>query len=155
MTSLLRLRYLIAIILLLAAGAANAQWSWIDDKGVRQLSDRPPPPGTPASRILKAPRQAGVPAANATASKDEIDPRPLAERKAGFLADLRKMTAKEADVPTKDDRSRQRNCLQARKYKDWIQSGAPMNKEGENRPLTKDERAAEAAKADAMLEGCG
>jgi len=35
---------------------AHAQYSWIDEKGVRVFSDRPPPPGTPPNRILKAPR---------------------------------------------------------------------------------------------------
>ncbi|MBB3221311.1 DUF4124 domain-containing protein [Pseudoduganella umbonata] len=43
---------------LLAAGcaAAQAQWVWKDANNVRHLSDQPPPPSVPASRILKAPR---------------------------------------------------------------------------------------------------
>jgi hypothetical protein len=39
----------------LSSQLAHAQYSWIDEKGSRVFSDRPPPPGTPPSRILKAP----------------------------------------------------------------------------------------------------
>lgn len=52
----------LGVAALLVAGFAHAQYSWIapyswiDEKGVRQLSDRPPPPGTPADKILKAPQ---------------------------------------------------------------------------------------------------
>jgi len=42
--------------LALSSLLAHAQYSWIDDKGMRVFSDRPAPPGTPAERILKAPR---------------------------------------------------------------------------------------------------
>ena len=38
------------LILLLAAGAANAQvYKWLDDKGVTHYSDQPPPPSMPAT----------------------------------------------------------------------------------------------------------
>jgi len=50
------LRLLCAGALTLASVSAHAQYSWIDDKGVRVFSDRPAPPGTPPGRILKAPR---------------------------------------------------------------------------------------------------
>ena len=50
--------------LMLLAQLAHAQYSWIDDKGTRVFSDRPPPPGTPAARIRHMPRSAApVPAA--------------------------------------------------------------------------------------------
>lgn len=45
--------------LFVAAGAialpAQAQYVWLDARGVRQFSDRPPPPSVPDSRILKGP----------------------------------------------------------------------------------------------------
>lgn len=53
------LRRAVAAALLLAAGLAQAQFVWVDPKGVRHYSDQPPPPGTPPARILKAP---GMPA---------------------------------------------------------------------------------------------
>jgi hypothetical protein len=43
---------------LLAALPAHAQYSWIDEHGTRMFSDQPPPAGTPAKRILTAPRSA-------------------------------------------------------------------------------------------------
>jgi hypothetical protein len=49
-----------------------AQYMWIDDKGIKQLSDRPPPPNVPEKRILKAP---GKPLFNPNA----IEPEPAAE----------------------------------------------------------------------------
>jgi hypothetical protein len=49
------LRLLCAGALALTSLLAHAQYSWLDDKGTRVFSDRPPPPGTPPSRILKAP----------------------------------------------------------------------------------------------------
>jgi len=53
------LRRAVAAALLFAAGLAQAQFVWVDPKGVRHYSDQPPPPGTPPARILKAP---GMPA---------------------------------------------------------------------------------------------
>jgi hypothetical protein len=49
------LRVLCAGALALTALLAHAQYSWIDEKGSRVFSDRPPPAGTPPARILKAP----------------------------------------------------------------------------------------------------
>ena len=44
----------IAIILLqIVAGAAFAQFAWIDPNGVRQYSDQPPPASIPKNKILK------------------------------------------------------------------------------------------------------
>ncbi|MGZ5201233.1 MAG: DUF4124 domain-containing protein [Telluria sp.] len=162
---------LIAPLLLVAAGLAHAQYSWIDEKGIRQLSDRPPPPGTPASRILKAPGKASAPAPEPAegparqadgarpreAARDQADPRPLAEREAGFLKKVRVMTAKSPNDDAKNEQARQRYCQQARRYKDWLGSGAPMDKKGENgekRPLSKEERASELARAEAALASC-
>lgn len=59
------LRRLAAVALLFSAGLAQAQFVWVDPKGVRHYSDQPPPPGTPPARILKAP---GLPAASAQAA---------------------------------------------------------------------------------------
>jgi hypothetical protein len=49
------LRLLCAGALALSPLLAQAQYSWVDDKGTRVFSDRPPPPGTPAARILRTP----------------------------------------------------------------------------------------------------
>ncbi|MFS2019205.1 DUF4124 domain-containing protein, partial [Massilia sp. CT11-108] len=57
-------RYPLLLLAAFLAAPAYAQYSWIDDHGTRVFSDRPPPPGTPPSRILKTPR--GVASTEAT-----------------------------------------------------------------------------------------
>ena len=49
-------RLALATALIACTSLAQAQWMWVNDKGVKQFSDQPPPPGTPPNRILKAPR---------------------------------------------------------------------------------------------------
>ena len=49
------LRLALAAALLAVSAQALAQYLWIDEKGVKQLSDRPPPPNIPEKNILKAP----------------------------------------------------------------------------------------------------
>lgn len=51
-----RARLLAATALMAFASMAQAQYMWIDDKGLKQFSDRPPPPSVPLKHILKAPR---------------------------------------------------------------------------------------------------
>lgn len=51
----MHLRVPIIALLLTASPLAAAQYIWVDSKGVKQLSDRPPPPDIPEKRILKAP----------------------------------------------------------------------------------------------------
>lgn len=52
-------RLYLRVALFVGAGAialpALAQYAWLDARGVRQFSDRPPPPSVPDHRILKAP----------------------------------------------------------------------------------------------------
>lgn len=44
-----------AALLAVSAPPSSGQYLWIDNNGVKQFSDRPPPPSVPASRILKTP----------------------------------------------------------------------------------------------------
>lgn len=48
--------WMLAAVMLTVYGSATAQYVWLDDNGIKQLSDRPPPPSVPPSRILKLPR---------------------------------------------------------------------------------------------------
>ena len=68
-------RLTVALALSLGASAALAQYIWLDSKGVKQYSDRPPPPSVPTSKILKAP---GTPLrtsseANADETEKDVD----------------------------------------------------------------------------------
>lgn len=76
----LLLRRAAALALLFAAGLAQAQFAWVDPKGVRHYSDQPPPPGTPPARILKAPGLPAIsvqPAAPAPAARSAPPSAPL------------------------------------------------------------------------------
>src|SRR3569833_2431186 len=53
----------LAALLSMAAAVAAAQYAWIDERGVRQYSDQPPPASVPKQRILKAPGAAYTPPA--------------------------------------------------------------------------------------------
>jgi len=53
-------------MLAMLAGTAHAQYQWRDPHGRMVFSDQPPPPGTPADRILRSPPPA--PAAQASAT---------------------------------------------------------------------------------------
>jgi hypothetical protein len=83
---------ILASMLLLACSLAHAQYSWIDTKGIRQFSDRPPPVDTPEAKILKVPRAVAAAAAAAAAAaeaaarppvhagpKDGVDPNAIRE----------------------------------------------------------------------------
>ena len=66
------LRVLAGGAALLFATLAQAQYVWVDDKGVKQFSDRPPPPSVPAGKVLKAPGQAYKSRAETAAGVDEM-----------------------------------------------------------------------------------
>jgi selenocysteine-specific translation elongation factor len=99
------------LLLALLAAPAFAQYSWIDDKGTRVFSDRPPPPGTPAVRILKTPRtlDALAPAPAAPAAEPAKAAPTLAERE----ADFRKRQAEQAKADKKDQQDAQKQAVQA------------------------------------------
>ncbi len=148
--------------LLLAAFAVSApafaQYSWIDDHGTRVFSDRPPPPGTPPSRILKAPRGA-APADAAPAETAKPAAPTLADRDADFRkraaerdADERK-AAQEAQ--RKADNAEQ--CAAARRSEAALASGVritDVDDKGERVFITDDERTRRLAQVRRILAGC-
>ncbi|MDP3671390.1 MAG: DUF4124 domain-containing protein, partial [Telluria sp.] len=121
-----------AAALMLWAGLSQAQYMWIDEKGFKQLSDRPPPPTTPVNKILKSPTPVkpafeivpdASPNGGASAAAPAVSgpplPKPpptLAERD----ADFRKRAAEQADKAAKaqeDERIKAgnaANCAAAR-----------------------------------------
>jgi hypothetical protein len=150
---------------LVVAAPAWAQYSWIDDHGTRVFSDRPPPAGTPKSRILQAPRSAppSVTAEPAEAAKaaQPVQPAPptLAERDAEFRkraaerdADERK-AAQEAQ--RKADEAAQ--CAAARRSEAALTSGVRLtdiDDKGEHYVVTDDEKARRLAQVRRVLAAC-
>ncbi|USX29404.1 DUF4124 domain-containing protein [Oxalobacteraceae bacterium OTU3CINTB1] len=167
---------LLASALSAAVPAAFGQYLWIDDKGVKQLSDRPPPPSVPAKRILKAPGKplfnpnaepapadadgaAGSPAESGAAN---AGPRPaptLAARNEAF--NKRRADAAAAERKAADD-VRQKadiaaNCDLARQNQRMLEDGVRManvDKNGERGIMGDQERAEFGKKNQKVLAGC-
>jgi hypothetical protein len=162
-------RCLVGALLLASSSLALAQYIWIDDKGVKQLSDRPPPASVPEKRILKAPGKAlfnpntppkTEPAADATEAEPAIKRAPtLAERNADF--NRRKTEAAAAEKKAADE-ARQKadtaaNCDAARKNQQALADGIRMtnyDKNGERGVMSDQQRAEMATKNQKVLAGC-
>jgi hypothetical protein len=166
------LRLLSIGALALLSQLAHAQYSWIDDKGVRVFSDRPPPPGTPDGRILKMPRgldqrpeQANpaaappaVPAASPSAPDKTAAPT-LAARDADFRkraaqreADEQKAAQEAANKAAKDE-----NCRIARENERALASGmriSRVDEKGERVMLSDEERAQRLERSQRNLKSC-
>jgi hypothetical protein len=149
------LRFVACAILAAGCSGALAQHVWLDDKGVKQYSDMPPPPGTPAGRILQSP---GPRAAAAAAAEPAATPS-LAERNAAF----EKRRIEQAERETKESEQARvaadnaRNCEQARTYQRTLASGeriSKLDRNGERAYLGDQERAQEMANAQRVLAQC-
>jgi hypothetical protein len=160
------LRLLTGGALLLCAGLSHAQYAWIDAKGQRHYSDRPPPPSTPAAKILKAPRayalavaeqQAPTPAAD-EAQKPKGPPT-LAERDADFRKRASEQAQRERNVAEDAKRKAEivENCGVARRAKAHMESGARLvtaDASGATTIMTDEQRAQELARANKVLAEC-
>lgn len=154
-------------LLLALCGPALAQYIWIDDKGIKQLSDRPPPPSVPYKRILKAPgkEKPAPPAENEEATAAGEAPAPakpapgLAERNADF--NKRRADAQLANQKAAEEAARKAdqlaNCEAARNNQRAIDQGlriSSFDKNGERSFLSDEERAAAAKRNQQVLARC-
>lgn len=174
------LRRIAGLALLFATSLAQAQFVWVAPNGTRHYSDQPPPPGTPPSRILKAPGLAAVslqatpasaakPAqpATATPAPDAVAPaieKPkgpptLAEREADFRK--RQKESQEAELKEREQArvkaANAEHCVEVRKAKLMYDSGirvAEVGLDGQKRYLSDAERAQRSARANAMAAQC-
>ncbi|SFC42895.1 DUF4124 domain-containing protein [Massilia yuzhufengensis] len=177
-------RAALAGALLLSAALAHAQYSWIDEKGTRHFSDRPPPPSTPAAKILKQPRTpVPAPAPAATAKREwqpafsiatesgsiDIPPGPdEAERKqlsklAQQEAAYRERVKQRAEQEKKEAEDAQRQngiserCRDAAEVLRQNTSGirvAKVDVNGERSYMTDEEKAAQNERVRKMLAEC-
>lgn len=162
-------RLLLGGALLAAAALAQAQFAWIDDKGLRQYSDRPPPPSVPLARILKGPGLAAqkaaatAEAASATASAATAPAAKAEPTTAQRNADFRK---RQADAATEEQKAadaskRQgdidKHCKELRQSKQVLESGRRIgitDKAGEPGYMADAERAAQLQKVQRALADC-
>jgi len=155
--------------LLLMAHLAHAQYSWIDDKGTRVFSDRPPPPNTPASRILKGPKPVtptpvpfeGKPDATSAPAAAASTPKPpsLAEQDAAFRQRMakREEETKKAQEEEQKKQDNAERCTAARQESLQLSSGmriAQVNDKGERYYITDEDRARRQEAAQRVLREC-
>ncbi|MFC5478826.1 DUF4124 domain-containing protein [Massilia suwonensis] len=151
---------LAALLLFCCAGAAQAQFVWIGPNGTRQYSDQPPPPGTPASKILKAPGRAAPAQESPEATPADKPKTPtLAEREADYRKRAKERGEGEAKSQAEAQRAaaRAEQCEGLRKNQRVYQSGirvTEVDAKGEKRYLSDAERAAAAERTARQLQDC-
>lgn len=161
--------------MVLTAGAAAAQWQWINADGRKVFSDTAPPASVPDKNILKRPANARMaPAANgegeeanngaasapvaaapAPAPAAGMDPQLEAKKKQAEEAEAAKRKAEQDRVA----KARAENCERARRAKVTLDSGlriATTNDKGEREIMDDKARAAEARRLDQIIASdCG
>jgi type IV secretory pathway VirB10-like protein len=156
-------RHALGALLFFAATAAHAQYVWIGPDGTRQYADRPPPPGTPASKILKSP---GRPALEPSTSpetpaenKGAATPPTLAERDAAFRQ--RSKARAEQEQKSQEEAGRRRrlaeHCASARETQANLASGirvARIGPDGEKTYMSDEEKAARNEQVRRALQEC-
>jgi len=164
---------LAACVLALAAAGAHAQslWKWRDASGQLHISDKAPPPGTPAKDILAAP-PGGVlpppaalvpkpasgaegPAASSSGAESALDKK----KKAVDQEKADKEKAERARLEASNAAIRKDNCTRAQGALRTLQAGgrmARMNEKGEREYLDDAARADETKHAqEAIAANCG
>jgi hypothetical protein len=164
---------------MLLAQLAHAQYSWIDGKGTRVFSDRPPPPGTPAGRILQMPRSAApataageagkapssavgsTTATTATTAAAVAPPKPptLAEQETAYRERQakREEDARKARESAEQKAALDERCASARQEERLVTSGtrmSAMDANGERYFLSDEERAKRLQAARRALADC-
>lgn len=159
----------IALVGLVAALSAHAQWKWRDAKGNTQYSDMPPPPGTPEKDILQRPpgtRPTIVVAPPGGAASAPASAKPAAsgptkaeqEAAAREKNDQDSKAAKQKEEERRIAAQRRENCGRAQANLRELQSGTRItrtNEKGERVFMDEGQIAAEVARArDAITSEC-
>ncbi|NML60110.1 DUF4124 domain-containing protein [Massilia sp. RP-1-19] len=161
-------RLLAVAALSLVAGLAQAQYVWIDAKGIKQFSDRSPPSSVPEKDILKAPGRPAV----AIVARDPDQPKPasvaetekkapptMAERDVEFNKRVSDKAAadRKAAAEAQAKAAKAEQCAAAREYRMQLDSGArigSVSQSGEQTFMSDAERALANAKANKILAAC-
>lgn len=156
---------LIALLGLLLAASAQAQWKWRDAKGNVQYSDLPPPPGVADKDILQRPPAAVraaivVAPAGQAASAPAPKPAASAPTKAELDAAARQkqdqdaLAAKQREDERRAAEQRRENCGRAQANLRDLQSGLRItrtNDQGERVYMDDAQRQAEVERARQLI----
>lgn len=159
------------------AHAALAQYVWLDEKGVKQFSDQPPPANIPKKNIIKGPaapsaKPAAKPggddaaaegnaaaAAASTASNAASAAPTYAERNAEYKKRRQEQAEKDKQAADETARAeaRKKNCERARDYQRTLDSGIRItntDKNGERIVMNDEERNRASRENRQILDGC-
>lgn len=153
------------------SGTACAQYVWLNDKGVKQYSDLPPPKSVAKDKIIKSPfgKNTAPSTSNseetkpATAGKSELEkiekPVTLASKNEDF--NKRKIAREESEKKAADEKqnaeNKEKNCERAKTYKQSLDDGVLImtrDKSGERSPLDEAQRAKEMNDVKKALSDC-
>lgn len=170
----LRMKHLViaatTLCLFSVASAALAQYVWLDETGIKQYSDMPPPVSVPVKRILKMPGSFSVPsyeagptptATNGENAASDVDKAPptLAEKNAAF--NKRKTDQAEKDKKLADSAknaaTKTKACDSARAFQRTLSSGqriAQADKNGQRAFLDDNQRDQAARDNQQVLDEC-
>jgi hypothetical protein len=153
---------LVALIGLVLAASAQAQWKWKDARGNVQYSDLPPPPGVPEKDILQRPASAvrqnivvspiGYAASAASAPKPAASGPTKAELDAAARQkqDQDAQATKQKEEERRAAEQRRENCARAQSNLRDLQGGQRLtrtNDKGERVFMEEGQIAAEVARA--------
>lgn len=143
---------------------AQTPYVWVDDKGVKQFSDQPPPPSVPKSRIIKfsgksidnqdVPSGATNDAIRPVKPADSVADRELAYKK--HRDDVVAQEKKDAEAQ-KNSAAQAENCKRMRDYKAALDSGqriAETDANGNRAYMSDDKRAQETSTLSQNLGEC-
>lgn len=157
----------VAILLAGCTSFALAQYIWLNEKGVKQYSDLPPPASVPDSKILKSPDRS--PPANvveksaepAETNEETAKKAPLTIAEKNIDFQKRRMEQAEKDKERaaleKTAADKKKNCERASDYQRTLDSGmriSRMDQAGERVYLSDEERAQEIRENKRALLDC-
>ncbi|KAF3996282.1 DUF4124 domain-containing protein [Glaciimonas immobilis] len=153
--------------MLCIGSAAMAQYIWLDEKGIKQYSDMPPPLSVPVKRILKMPGNFSVPATAANGDpKDDKDaqnvakaPPTLIEQNAAFNKRKNEQAEKDkkATDAAKSATNKTKACDSARAYQRTLNSGqriAQIDKNGQRAFFDDNQRQQASRENQQVLDEC-
>jgi hypothetical protein len=157
---------IIATVLSCCATGVMAQYVWLNEKGVKQYSDQPPPASVPTNKILKTPRGIVQNVETAPAEATDADgdtakkaPTSVADKNAEFEKRRKEQAEKDkkAEEKAQQDAAKQKNCERARDYQRALSSGqriSRVDKTGERSYLSDEERTKEQSEVNRALADC-
>jgi hypothetical protein len=159
-TSMRAMQLVAAAALLAVTSLAQAQYVWIDAKGIKQFSDQAPPGSVPRKNILKAPGAVTLvetPAALEAKAGNAAAPASTIDREADYRKRTQEKAAADAKAAALAANAAQRAaaCEAARIRNTELSSGKRMRTNTPDRAIMDDNaRAAEQAQTNAALAAC-